>query len=49
MSIQKTKKPKFQWAIFRCGYYLVCPTYTLALVERRNKERPIKVIVKEVK
>lgn len=48
---KRAKKNVYEgWAIFRCGYWLVCPSVITAMINRRNKkEEIIKVEIKEIK
>lgn len=37
------------WAVYRAGYWLVCPTYTLAVMENKGHKGVVKVELHEVK
>lgn len=46
----KTKPVIYKgYAIFRAGYWLVCPTYTLAVMENKGHKGIVEVELREVK
>lgn len=50
MTTPKKSKPikDTGWAVFKAGYWIVCPTLFLANQEAKSTERPILVEIKEV-